>query len=221
MGVRKMYYNYYERSPKKNWLNMLDLKKVLICALLLIAVILLKKIDTPFTNLALSKIDYYVFKYTYDFKNLADTLKELPQVAESVPVFKQTASKSLVLPVSGDITSVFGKRIHPVLKVERMHNGIDIAQKEGTPVKAVLDGVVASVGEDPELGRFIKLNHDGGLATVYAHLKDVYVKQNEIVKQSFIIGTVGKSGLADSPHLHFEILKNDVPQDPEKWLDIP
>ncbi|HHW02018.1 MAG TPA: M23 family metallopeptidase [Thermoanaerobacterales bacterium] len=216
-----MYYNYYEPGPKKKWLDMLDLKKLLVCIFLLTIVLLLKKIDTPFTNLVLSKIDYYVFKYTYDFKSLADTIKQFPRITESVPVFQQTTSESLILPVSGDITSVFGKRVDPILKVEKMHNGIDIAQKEGTPVKAVLDGVVVSAGEDPELGRFVKLDHGEGLTTVYAHMKDVFVTQNENVKQGFIIGTVGMSGKADSPHLHFEILKNDVPQDPTKWLKIP
>jgi len=215
-----MYYNYYEQSPKKNRLSPLDLKKVLVCILLLIMVLLLKKIDTPFTNLALSRIDYYFFKYTYDFTNLSDALKGIPKVAESIPVFRQSTSSSPILPVSGEITSVFGNRMHPILNVERMHNGIDIAQTEGAPVKAALDGVVVFVGEDQELGNVIKLSHNGGLTTVYAHLKDINVNQNEFVKQGSVIGTVGKSGLAESPHLHFEILKDGVPQDPEKWLNI-
>lgn len=216
-----MYYNYYEQNSKKNWASWLDLKKILICILILIMVLLLKKIDTPFTKSTLLRIDYYVFKYTYDFSDLADTLKGIPKVAESIPAFKQMTSASLILPVSGEITSHFGSRLHPILKVERMHNGIDIAQTEGTPVKAVLDGVVFFVGQDQELGHVIKINHDDDLTTVYGHLKDIYVSRNESVKQGYIIGTVGKTGLAESPHLHFEILKNGVPQDPEKWLKIP
>lgn len=215
-----MYYNYYEQNSKKEY-GIFDLKKILICIVLVIAVLLLKKIDIPLTKLALSKINYYVFNYTYDFKSLADTLRGIPKVAENIPAFKQTDSNLLLSPASGKITSPFGMRVHPILKVERMHNGIDIDQKEGTPVKAVLDGIVLQVGEDQELGRFVKLKHQSDLVTVYGHLKDVNVKQNEEVKRGSVIGTVGKTGLAETAHLHFEIWKNNIPQDPEKWVKIP
>ncbi|MCR4431463.1 MAG: M23 family metallopeptidase [Tepidanaerobacteraceae bacterium] len=216
-----MYYNYYEQSPKRSWAGRLDLKKMLISVLILIMIILLKKIDTPLTKSVLLKIDYYVLDYKYDFGDLYETLKKISSIEDSIPVFKQTTSTSMILPVSGEITSRFGNRLHPILNVERMHNGIDIDQTEGSPVKAALDGVVLYVGEDPELGRIIKISHDGDLTTVYGHLRDIYVSQNQPVKQGYIIGTVGKTGLATSPHLHFEILKYGMPQDPEKWLKIP
>ena len=86
----------------------------------------------------------------------------------------------MIAPVSGKITSEFGSRVHPILKQERAHNGIDIAQAEGTPVKCVLDGKVYSVGFDKELGNFVKIKHDNGFITVYAHLNDVYVSEQKI-----------------------------------------
>ncbi|MDI3480485.1 MAG: hypothetical protein PWQ97_140 [Tepidanaerobacteraceae bacterium] len=214
-----MYYNYYEQNSKTT--SWIDLKKMVISILILIIVLLFKKVDTPFTKSALLKVNYYVFEYKYDFSDLAETLKGISKLKESIPAFEQMNSTSMILPVSGEVTSKYGNRLHPILKVEKMHNGIDIAQKEGTPVKAVLDGVVIYIGEDSELGRIVKINHNGNLTTVYGHLRDIYVKQKEQIRQGHIIGTVGKTGLVESPHLHFEVLKNGIHQDPENWLKIP
>ena len=153
------------------------------------------------------KIDYFISDYSYECKDIAAVLKSIPQVSKIIPVFIPKKKELLSMPETGEISSVYGMRTHPILKVERMHNGIDIVQREGTPVKTVLDGIVSSVSQDKEMGKVVKIKHDNEIITVYAHLRDIYVKEQEQVKQGFIIGTVGKTGLAQTPHLHFEIWK--------------
>jgi len=213
---------YYKQSPKYDFSKLFDLRKIMVCMIIIILVLFVKKVNVPFRDLTLGKIQYYLFSYNYDYKTLINAINEIPKKAESLSVFKHSTINTMIFPVEGgEVTSTFGKRVHPILKVERMHNGIDITQNEGAPVKAVMDGLIISIGQDSELGKYVKLKHDNDLETVYGHMKDIYVKQNENVKQGFIIGTVGKTGLAETPHLHFEVWEANMPRDPLKWLKNP
>ena len=211
---------YYEQPSEKKWFNPENLKKVIICILIITVILLMKKINIPIFKAALGKIDYFVTDYSYEFKDVVEAINEITKVSHSIPVLSQKDQELLPIPVDGTISSEYGLRFHPILKEQRMHNGIDIVQKEGFPVKTVLDGVVFSVGQDKEMGNMVKIRHDNGLTTVYAHLKDIYVKKQEPIKQGFIIGTVGKTGLAETPHLHFEIWRDDKSEDPKKWLNM-
>lgn len=212
-----MYY-YDPPTTNKRWLTASILKKVLICIIFVIFVLLIKKVNLPISNKFLAKIKFYISEYNYEYSDIKDMIKEIPSIQKSLPVFSLPKEESMIFPVSGEISSGYGMRIHPILKVERMHNGIDIVQKEGTPVKAVQDGKVSLIDEDEQMGRFIKIDHGNEFTTVYAHLKDVHVAKGEQVKKGFIIGTVGKSGLAETPHLHFEVWLNDKSYNPELWL---
>jgi len=211
---------YYEQTSEKNWLRPENLKKITICIVIIIIVLLLKRINIPIFNAALVKIEYFVSDYSYEYQDIVEVVKDITKVSESIPVLNQTNKNLLPMPVDGTISSEYGFRFHPILKEQRMHSGIDIVQQEGTPVKTVLDGVVDLVGQDKELGNVVKIRHSNGLTTVYAHLRDVYVKERETVKQGFIIGTIGKTGLAETAHLHFEIWQDGKAQDPRKWLNI-
>jgi len=216
-----MYFNN-NRKLRYDLTKLFDLRKILVCIVIIILVLFIKKVNVPFRDLTLGKIEYYLFSYSYDYNTLINAISEIPKKAESLSVFKQIGIQRMIFPVDGgEVISTFGKRMHPILKIERMHNGIDIAQEEGTPVKAVMDGLVISVGQDSELGKYIRLKHEDDLETVYGHLKDIYIKQNESVKQGLIIGTVGKTGLAEVPHLHFEVWENNIPKDPLKLLKLP
>ncbi|HHV17521.1 MAG TPA: M23 family metallopeptidase [Thermoanaerobacterales bacterium] len=211
---------YYEQPSEKKWFGPENLKKVIICIVIIIIILLMKKINIPIVKAALGKINYFVSDYSYEFKDVVEAINEMTKVSYSIPVLSQKEQELLPMPVNGEVSSEYGMRFHPILKEQRMHNGIDIVQKEGLPVKTVLDGVVLSVGQDKEMGNVVKIRHNSGLITVYAHLKHIYVKEQEVVKQGFIIGTVGKTGLAQTPHLHFEIWLNDKPEDPRKWLNL-
>jgi len=210
---------YYDPPSERKWLRPTNLKKVLLCIVIIILVLLVKKVNMPFSQAILAKINFYISEDNYELKDIQGVLKQILQIQEAIPVFNQPKNAiSMMMPVSGNITSTYGIRMHPILKVERMHNGIDIDGEEGTPVKVVLDGKVLSVQKDEELGNVVKVDHGNGLITVYAHLKDVYVKKDEQLKKGFILGTVGESGLAEGPHLHFEVWQNDKPINPELWL---
>jgi murein DD-endopeptidase MepM/ murein hydrolase activator NlpD len=105
----------------------------------------------------------------------------------------------------------------------RMHNGIDFQTEIGTPVFASRSGRVIETGNHGGLGNYIEITHSGGLSTIYGHLLEIYVKQNALVRQGQIIGYVGKTGNAKypdiQPHLHFEVRKNGIPQDPLEYLE--
>ena len=102
---------------------------------------------------------------------------------------------------------------------QRRHQGIDLAAPLNSPVRAVRSGRVVQVGFHRGLGRFIELEHQGGLRSLYAHLNAARVEVGARVKQGEIIGDVGKTGNARhpwiSPHLHLEVLKDGEPIDPK------
>lgn len=111
------------------------------------------------------------------------------------------------MPVLGRITSSFGLRRHPLLGFLRMHKGMDIAAPHGTPVRAMMDGVVAAAGRAGGYGNLIRLGHGGSYQSMYGHLSRIAVRAGERVGRGEVIGYVGSTGLSTGPHLHFEVLK--------------
>ena len=114
------------------------------------------------------------------------------------------------------ISSRFGLRHHPVLRFTRLHAGVDFAAPPGTPVLAAGAGRVAEAGPNGGYGRWVKISHDGGLATGYAHLSRIApgVRRSARVRQGQVIGFVGSTGLSTGPHLHFELHRAGRPVDP-------
>ena len=109
------------------------------------------------------------------------------------------------------ISSVFTHaRFHPVLKRKRRHNGVDFAAPRGTPVRAVANGKVTHAGWMRGFGRLVRINHPGPHGTEYAHLHKIAkgVEVGAQVKRGQVIGTVGSTGLATGPHLHFGLFEN-------------
>lgn len=101
------------------------------------------------------------------------------------------------------------------------HQGMDIAAKEGTPVKAASDGNV--VLAYPNLfysGNVVVIDHGFGLQTIYAHLQEMKVKRGDKVKQGDIIGLVGKTGRVTGPHLHWGASLRNVRFNPQSLLDM-
>ena len=112
------------------------------------------------------------------------------------------------MPVAGHITSTFGMRMHPLLGFMRMHKGMDIGAAYGSPIYAVLDGIVAVAGRSGGYGNFIKLAHGGGLASGYGHMSRFAVSQGQRVARGQVIGYVGSTGMSTGPHLHWEVWRN-------------
>lgn len=110
------------------------------------------------------------------------------------------------------------RRLHPVLKVNRPHLGIDFAAKRGTPVRAAGDGVVTFVGNNRGYGKSIIIRHKNGYKTLYGHLSSFApgLKKGKRVKQEDFIGRVGSTGLSTGPHLHYTLYKNGKAINPRK-----
>ena len=124
-----------------------------------------------------------------------------------------TNSSAFIMPLEGEVTSLFGERIHPVFNTIKEHNGIDIDGNYGDKIKASMEGRVSKVGEDSTLGKYIKIEN-GIYGTLYAHCSKVIVREGQNVKQNDIIAEVGDTGLASGPHLHFEIWADGKPINP-------
>jgi murein DD-endopeptidase MepM/ murein hydrolase activator NlpD len=113
------------------------------------------------------------------------------------------------------ISSQFNpKRMHPVLKRIRPHNGIDYYAPPGTPVYAAGAGVVTRAGYSAANGNHVFIKHANGIETKYLHFSKKAVNQGQKVKQGQTIGYVGSTGLATGPHLHYEFVLNGVHRNP-------
>lgn len=125
----------------------------------------------------------------------------------------------MIMPVHGEITSRFSRsRFHPILQIFRPHLGVDLATPAGTRIHAPARGVVTSVGWRVGYGLTIELAHSGGVVTRYAHCRAALVQQGDTVAMGQTIGTVGASGLATAPHLHFEVLMHGKALDPIQFI---
>ncbi len=100
------------------------------------------------------------------------------------------------------------------------HHGIDIAAATGTPVRAALEGRVMAAGWDEIYGNLIVIEHSDSIATIYGHNEKIWVKEGEHVTKGQVIASVGNTGRSTAPHLHFEILLNDKPVDPQLYVDF-
>jgi murein DD-endopeptidase MepM/ murein hydrolase activator NlpD len=113
----------------------------------------------------------------------------------------------------------FGMRIHPVLHVYKMHEGIDIVSDVGTNVYATGDGVVHFAGRTAGgYGVVIEISHGYGYTSLYAHLSRVLVRAGQTVKRGELIAKSGRSGLVSGPHLHFEVRYQGRKQNPVDYF---
>lgn len=129
----------------------------------------------------------------------------------------------LKTPVDGGrLSSLFGKREHPILGYTRMHKGLDFAAPRGTPILAAGDGVITRRGDNGSFGNYLRVRHDNRYATAYAHLIR-YAEKLSVgsrVRQGDVIGYVGATGLATGPNLHYEVLRNGEQVNPVE-VDLP
>ncbi|MDH5751153.1 MAG: M23 family metallopeptidase [Deltaproteobacteria bacterium] len=121
-------------------------------------------------------------------------------------------------PVKGFLTSTFGPRTDPFTGQQRMHPGLDIAAQKSTPITAPADGIVTFSGVDPSLGNMMVLDHGYGVITRYGHNDVNLVREGQRVKRGDTIGMVGTTGRSTGPHLHYEVLINDVAINPLKLI---
>ena len=118
------------------------------------------------------------------------------------------------------VSSHFGYRINPITKRKQFHRGIDLAAPKKTPILATADGIVEHVQPKNigDYGRVIRLSHNYGFKTTFAHMNKTYVKLGDIVKKGQIIGSVGTSGRSSGPHLHYEIRYASTLLNPKNFI---
>ncbi|EGQ8455093.1 M23 family peptidase [Vibrio parahaemolyticus] len=118
------------------------------------------------------------------------------------------------------LSSGFGKRIHPVTKVEKMHRGLDFAVNIGTKIYAPADGVVeVTRRSNTGSGNFLRLQHSFGFTSSYSHLKKFKVQSGQFVRKGDLIGISGNSGLSSGPHLHYEVRFVGRALNPKPFVD--
>lgn len=115
--------------------------------------------------------------------------------------------------------STFGWRIDPITGQSALHTGLDFPAAIGTPIQAAAGGVVVAQEFHVQYGNMIEIDHGNDLISRYAHASKVFVKKGDLVKRGQKIAEVGTSGRSTGAHLHFEVLVNGVPQDPQRFLD--
>jgi len=143
---------------------------------------------------------------------LAERIRQAQQQSSSVPVVVPSGSGVLGWPVSGPVTSGFG------LRWGRMHEGIDIAVAEGTPVRAAGAGTVIYAGWMGGYGNLVVVDHGNGLSTAYAHNSSLGVGVGQSVTAGQVVSYSGNTGNSTGPHVHFEVRVNGSAVDPLGYL---
>lgn len=145
---------------------------------------------------------------------LGSVFREVARNAE-----EKIVNTAFVPPTTGQITSPFGERIDPITKKPAsFHQGVDIGNKEGTPIMATADGVVSTTGVQGGYGNMITIRHNNTLSSRYAHLSIINVTPQTKVKKGDVIGLMGSTGRSTGSHLHFEIRENGEAVNPSKYV---
>ncbi len=153
-----------------------------------------------------------------DFQQLEQIKSFLPlhyNVLDSVPSAVPLFREHCVL------SSPYGKRYHPVHQISKKHFGVDFAAAKDTPIYATAAGKVIRVEDSPKgYGLHIVISHAHGFETLYGHMESVTVMEGETIGAHDLIGTVGSTGLATGPHLHYEVIKNGLRIDPTASFNL-
>jgi murein DD-endopeptidase MepM/ murein hydrolase activator NlpD len=110
-------------------------------------------------------------------------------------------------PTQGYLIRGYGVKRDPFTGEQKLHSGLDISNRTGTPVVVTADGVVASTSYQSGLGNTVVIDHGNGYQTVYGHLSQFKTKEGQKVRRGELIGLIGNTGYSTGPHLHYEVVK--------------
>lgn len=142
----------------------------------------------------------------------------LPGVALSRNELRSAMGELFIFPARGRLTSRFGWRRDPFSGIRTFHNGIDIANVEGTPIWAAKEGRVVDVGYHSAFGNYVVISHEGGYQTLYGHLQNYTVRRGQTVNQGQVIARMGNTGYSTGSHLHFTVMLRNKDIDPLRVL---
>ena len=166
---------------------------------------LVTSIRTQLNNLSL--VTAYQEK---SFDEISGMVKNKEKLLASIPAIQPISNKTL-----DRVSSGFGYRMDPVLKIIKKHEGLDFTAPIGTPIYATADGRVKDAGYSTSgFGINVKISHGNGYETIYGHMVRAKANVGQMVKRGEVIGYVGTSGKSTGPHCHYEVHKNGVPVDP-------
>ncbi len=151
---------------------------------------------------------------TQSYTFFSQPLPEKVTMAQEIFPFAHTT------PLQGTLTSTFRWREHPIYGGERFHYGIDIAGTKGSAIGAFAGGVVKAVGEGASLGKYLMIDHEGGITTLYAHCSKISVSSGQTVAMGEKVAEVGDTGDATGPHLHFEIHRDGMYLNPIYYVEV-
>jgi len=144
------------------------------------------------------------------YNEIAEFIKDKETLLASTPAIQPVSNSDLKRVASG-----FGYRIDPVYKTVKLHNGLDFAAPQGTPIYATANGTVrVAANTGTGYGNHVVINHGYGYETLYGHMFRIKVKAGQKVKRGEIIGWVGSTGKSTGPHCHYEVNKNGRHLDP-------
>ncbi|MBP3673003.1 MAG: peptidoglycan DD-metalloendopeptidase family protein [Oscillospiraceae bacterium] len=143
-----------------------------------------------------------------------------PSGTDTTPSTQAPSSSGWISPLSSyTLTSPFGMRIHPIQKVWKMHNGVDMSAPQGTPIYAAKSGKVTKTSyQAGGAGYYVSINHGDGFSSVYMHMTHYIVSPGQYVSAGQVIGYVGSTGGSTGPHLHFGISYNGTYVNPMNYV---
>ncbi|MBW1696370.1 MAG: M23 family metallopeptidase [Deltaproteobacteria bacterium] len=158
------------------------------------------------------QIDALLRKTDLASQSIKDAIENLKATSDRL------AHLPSIKPTKGYISSGFGRRLHPVVKKMQFHSGIDLRTSEGVPILAPADGRVVQCAKRGGFGKTITIDHGYGIQTFYAHCLEIFVSEGQSVKRGDVIAHVGHTGITTGAHLHYEVHKNGVPQNPLNYI---
>ena len=224
---RNRYYSsgrYWSRYEEENDSSVSLLRNMVICAVVVLIVVILKSIDTPFTR---NVLGYVRDAVTTEF-DIDETLGKLKFVDNWLPegvkaVFsEQTADDQLPLdirfsvPAEGKVIAFFGEELSG--KGNESKNGIDIQGSHNDRIYAVYDGYVTAIGEDEIRGKYIEITQESNIVTLYTGCSEFTVDVGYQVKKGVQIGKMGRTE-DGTPIVHFETWVNGKPVDPLLFIN--
>lgn len=165
------------------------------------------------TRKRLDKIAKQMYVQSLSLDELASLVMRKQDMLASIPSVEPIPSDK------AQVSSGFGERMHPILKIQKQHMGLDFTSPIGTAAHSTGDGKVVFADYSTNgYGIHVIIDHGFGYETLYGHLSAVKVRTGQHVKRGDVIGLVGNTGLSSGPHLHYEVHKDGTPVDPVNYL---